>query len=162
MNNHTRDLKWLDSLQKVGDLNITWINHTFNHFTSKNVPLKENFILEPGTDINSEVLNLEIALLERNMVPSVFFRFPGLVSDKEILDKIVDFGLIPVVSDAWLAKGQWPKNGSIVLIHANGNEPIGVHDFIELLTKERDSALSRHWELFDLRESVVADEKNNK
>lgn len=132
MNNHARDLKWLDSLQKAGDLNITWINHTFNHFTSKNVPLKENFILEPGTDINSEVLNLEIALLERNMVPSVFFRFPGLVSDKEIFDKIVDFGLIPVGSDAWLAKGQWPKNGSIVLIHANGNEPIGVHDFIIL------------------------------
>ncbi|MCX6270788.1 MAG: hypothetical protein NTU44_06140 [Bacteroidetes bacterium] len=86
-------------------------------------------------------------------------RFTGLISDKEIYNRILKFGLIPVGSDAWLAKGQWPVNGSIVLIHANGNEPVGVKDFINLLKKERNEALSRHRELLDLRESLIEDEE---
>ncbi len=155
INNHSRDLNWLDSLSKVNKLSIVWINHSYNHYTSKNVPLKKNFMLESGTDINNEVINTEIALLQKNIVPSVFFRFPGLVSDYEIYDKILNLGLIPVGSDAWLAKGQWPTNGSIVLIHANGNEPIGVKDFIELLKNKHTDVLSKRWELFDLRESIV-------
>lgn len=158
MSMHPRDLNWLDSLRKAGALDITWINHTFNHQVSRQAPLKQNFLLEPGTDITSEVLNTEVALLERNILPSVFFRFPGLVSDKAVFDEILNFGLIPVGSDAWLAKGQWPKEGSIVLIHANGNEPIGIRDFIELLTRERASVLSKQWELYDLRESLIEDE----
>jgi hypothetical protein len=155
---HPGDLNWLDSLVKVGDLSIVWINHTYNHNVAKNVPLTQNFILEPGTDINSEVLNTEIAMMEKKIIPSIFFRFPGLVSDKAVFNKILSLGLIPVGSDAWLAKGQWPTNGSIVLIHANGNEPVGIHDFIELLKKEQDAVLSKRWELFDLRESVIDDE----
>lgn len=156
---HPIDLIWLDSLQKAGILDITWINHTFNHFVSKNSPLSENFMLEPGTDINSEVFRTEVALLEHGLLPSVFFRFPGLVSDKSVYDKILSFGLIPVGTDAWLAKGQEPGNGSIVLIHANGNEPVGIKDFIELLRQHQQEVLSKKWELFDLRESVIENEK---
>jgi len=158
INMHPGDLNWLDSLVKAGDLSIVWINHTYNHNVAKNVPLTQNFILEPGTDINAEVLNTEIAMMEKKIIPSIFFRFPGLVSDKAVFNKILNLGLIPVGSDAWLAKGQWPTNGSIVLIHANGNEPIGIHDFIELLKKEQAAVLSKQWELFDLRESVIDDE----
>ena len=97
-------------------------------------------------------------MLERKLLPSVFFRFPGLVSDQAIFDKILALGLIPVGTDAWLAKGQWPTEGSIVLIHANGNEPLGVKDFIKLLKTEQSSVLSKHWELFDLRNSLIEDE----
>jgi hypothetical protein len=158
MNMHPDDLNWLKHLVRAGELSIVWINHTYNHYTGKNIPLKRNFMLKPGTDINTEVLNTEIALLQRDIVPSVFFRFPGLVSDRDIYEKILNYGLIPVGSDAWLAKGQWPGSGSIVLIHANGNEPLGVRDFIDLLKKESTQALSGHWELFDLRESLVDDE----
>ncbi len=158
INAHPADLKWLNSLVMSGDLSIVWINHTYNHYSRKNVPIKKNFILTPGVDINAEVLNTEIALLKRNILPSVFFRFPGLVSDRNIYYRILDFGLIPIGSDAWLAKGQWPKNGSIVLIHANGNEPVGIKDFIKLLKNKRADVLSKRWELFDLRESLVADE----
>jgi hypothetical protein len=158
INMHPDDLNWLKSLVGAGDLSIVWINHSYNHFTDKNIPLNRNFMLESGTDINTEVLNTEIALLQRKILPSVFFRFPGLVSDHDIYDKILSFGLIPVGSDAWLAKGQRPGSGSIVLIHANGNEPLGVLDFIDLLKKERTQVLSGRWELFDLRESLVDDE----
>jgi hypothetical protein len=155
---HQEDLNWLKELVRAGELSIVWINHSFNHFTKKNLPLIKNFMLEPGTDINAEVLNTEIALLQEDIIPSVFFRFPGLVSDRTVYNRILNFGLIPIGSDAWLAKGQSPLNGSIVLIHANGNEPVGIRDFIDLLKKEGPYILSRRWELYDLRESLVYDE----
>jgi hypothetical protein len=155
---HQKDLNWIDSLIKNGSLSVVWINHTYNHYTNKNAPLKMNFMLAPNIDVNSEILKTEIALLQEGIIPSAFFRFPGLISDNEVFSKITNLGLIPIGSDAWLAKGQWPENGSIVLIHANGNEPLGVHDFIKLLNEKRTEVLSKHWELFDLRESIIEDE----
>jgi hypothetical protein len=159
INEHPKDFEWLDSLDKSGQLSILWINHSYNHRTYKNVPLSSNFLLAPGTDVKSEVLKLEILLLEKGITPSVFFRFPGLVSDKDIYDKILGYGLIPAGSDAWLAKGQWPFNGSIVLIHANGNEPLGIKDFVKLLREKQSALISGQWELFDLRESVAEEEE---
>jgi hypothetical protein len=157
---HPEDLYWLDSLSRTGDLDITWINHSFNHYMGKNVPLNVNFMLTPGTDIIAEVLNTEIALLQKNIIPSPFFRFPGLVSDQKIFSTVLNLGLIPIGSDAWLAKGQWPKDGSIVLIHANGNEPLGVREFIDLLNRKRKEVLSKQWELLDLRKSIVDEESD--
>jgi hypothetical protein len=113
-------------------------------------------MLASGTDIIYEVIKTEIALLEKEIVPSFFFRFPGLVSDHEIYNKILNLKLIPVGSDVWLVKRQWPNNGSIVLIHANGNEPVGVRD--DLLKNKRTDVLSKRWELFNLRESLVDNE----
>jgi hypothetical protein len=153
--NHPRDLKWIDSLTKVNELSVIWINHTFNHFTYKGLPLMSNFLLSRGTNVCAEVLDNERLMIGKHILPSVFFRFPGLVSDPEIFNVILDLGLIPVGSDAWLAKGQIPGNGSIVLIHANGNEPVGIREFIKLLKKEAADVRSGRWELFDLRESLV-------
>jgi hypothetical protein len=65
---------------------------------------------------------------------------------------------MPVGTDAWLANGQWPKIRSIDLIHANGNVPIDVRDFIDLLKNKQVDVLSKHWELFDLPESLVDEE----
>ncbi|MBN1984057.1 MAG: hypothetical protein JW795_21185 [Chitinivibrionales bacterium] len=45
-------------------------------------------------------------MVENDLLPSVFFIFPGLVSDRTIVAQIVSFGLIPIGSDAWLGKGQ--------------------------------------------------------
>ncbi len=47
---HPADLKWLDSLVTAGILSIVWINHSYNHYTGKDVPLKNNFMLAPGTE----------------------------------------------------------------------------------------------------------------
>jgi hypothetical protein len=133
MRDHQEDLEWLKQLQANHEIYVTWINHSFNHRVSLKAPLKENFLLQPGTDINYEVLETEKAMLRNGLLPSVFFRFPGLVSDQQLVFRITDFGLIPIGTDAWLAKGQAPQAGSIVLIHGNGNEPVGVNDFIALL-----------------------------
>jgi hypothetical protein len=154
MRQHPQDLEWLKKLQDEHEIYITWINHSFNHRVSAKLPLKENFLLEAGTNINFEVLETEMAMLKNGLLPSVFFRFPGLVSDNELVYQITDFGLIPIGTDAWLAKGQQPQAGSIVLIHGNGNEPVGVNDFIKLLKSKTQSITKKQWLLYDLRESV--------
>jgi len=77
-----------------------------------------------------------------------------LVSDRQLVEDITDYGLIPIGSDAWLAKGQVAHNGDIVLIHGNGNEPIGIKDFITLLQKEKSAITNKQWLLYDLRENV--------
>ena len=151
---HVDDLNWLKGLVKSGDISITWINHTYNHHFNPKVPLRDNFLLEPGTDLNFEILGTEIAMLQNGLLPSVFFRFPGLVSDQSIVNKVLSYGIIPVGSDAWLAKGQAPNSGSIVLIHGNGNEPVGVNDFIKLLKVEKTAVMGKEWLMYDLRESV--------
>jgi hypothetical protein len=154
MRQHPQDLEWLKKLQADHEIYITWINHSFNHRVSLTEPLKENFLLEPGTDINYEVLETEKAMLFNGLLPSVFFRFPGLVSDQQLVNRITDFGLIPIGTDAWLAKGQQPHAGSIVLIHGNGNEPIGVKDFVALLHSKTQAIANKQWLLYDLRQSV--------
>ncbi|HTK21605.1 MAG TPA: hypothetical protein VL442_18935 [Mucilaginibacter sp.] len=154
MLNHKEDLEWLKQLRNEGEIRITWVNHSYNHRVSKTAPIKENFLLEPGTDISYEVLATEQLMLKNGLIPSAFFRFPGLVSDQELVNKITDFGLIPIGSDAWLAKGQQPNAGSIVLIHGNGNEPVGVTDFIKLLRSKTKQIAKKQWLLYDLSESV--------
>lgn len=151
---HTDDLNWLKDLMAKKEIDITWTDHTYNHHFSPTAPLKTNFLLEPGTDLNFEILGTELALLQHGLLPSVFFRFPGLVSDQLVVDKVLNYGVIPIGSDAWLAKGQKPAAGSIVLIHGNGNEPIGVNDFIRLLQSKSTAITDKQWMLYDLSESV--------
>jgi hypothetical protein len=153
---HQEDLHWLKALQDSGELGITWINHSFNHRWYDSLPVKENFLVSKETDLDVEVLKTERKMLENGLTPSVFFRFPGLVSDSLIFKRITAYGLIPVGSDAWLAKNQSPHNGSIVLVHANGNEPYGIKRFFDLVRDHRDSILAGKWLLYDLRESIVS------
>lgn len=150
---HTDDLNWLKQLVENGELNITWINHSYHHEVNA-LPIAENFLLAPGTDLNVEILENEKLMLKNGLIPSVFFRFPGLVSDKILIDKIEQYGLIPIGSDAWLAKGQQVHAGSIVLIHGNGNEETGVDDFLRLLRTNYKEVQQKQWLLFDLGQGL--------
>jgi len=161
MKAHPRDLEWLLELECRGRLALTWINHSYSHRVDPHRPRGRNFLLEPGTDLTHEVLATEAALLEHGITPSVFFRFPGLVSSPELVEKILGFGLIPTGSDAWLGKGQPARPGSIVLVHGTGNEPVGVRRFIALLRDERAAVRRGRWFLLDLRESVAEEEGNS-
>jgi hypothetical protein len=158
MKEHPADLAWLVSLEREGTLAITWVNHSFHHRASPTAPLGSNFLLEPGTDVRAEVLDTEKAMLAAGLEPSVFFRFPGLVSRPDVFEAVVGLGLVPLGSDAWLAKSQPAGEGSVVLVHANGNEPLGVRRFLELLRSERERIRAGSWQLLDLRESVVETE----
>jgi len=155
MKEHPDDLKWLLGLVKNGDVTVTWVNHTCHHRVDRDLPIPENFILEKGTNIPTEILCTEEAMLENGMLPSVFFRFPGLISDALVFRTVTGYGLIPVGSDAWLAKNQKATSGSIVLVHANGNEPLGIRELISLLRQEQGNITAKRWMLYDLRESTV-------
>jgi hypothetical protein len=158
---HKQDLGWLLNQEKQGRIAITWVNHSYNYKVGKGLPLTRSFLLEEGTDLRYEVLQTEVCMIQNGMLPSVFFRFPGLVSSTKLVTGVTAFGLIPVGTDCWLAKKQWPKEGSIVLIHGNGNEPLGVKMFLQLMQKDRDLIVHKQWQLYDLRESVTEEESGN-
>ena len=128
--------------ERSGELAITWGNHTAYHHYHPGKPYRENFVLSSGENLTQDVLDLEIALIERGITPSVFFRFPGLVSDRKSIETIHDLGLIPIGSDAWLAKGQKPKPGSIILVHGNKNEPRGVDMLLEMIENKSIQGLA--------------------
>lgn len=133
MINHPNELNWLIEQQNNHKLTITWANHSFSHTYYRDLPLNRNFMLIRPDDFNYEVLATEKLLLQKGLVPSVFFRYPGLVANKELLLKLNNLGLIPLGSDAWLAKNQTPIKGSIILVHGNSNEHVGIVDFMKLL-----------------------------
>lgn len=162
MENHGNDILWLKNLEKRKMISPTWINHSYNHRFSKKLPLRKNFLLEKDTVIEYEVLATEKKMIESGLLPSVFFRFPGLISNLNLVEKITAFGLISLGSDAWLGKRQWPKGGSIVLVHATGNEPIGIVRFINLIKSKRNEIINKHWFLYDLRESVSNYERSSR
>ena len=152
---HQDDLDWIAELDRRNKIDVIWINHSFNHYYNKTLPLDLNFMLMKNTNVNQEVLLNEKTMIEHNLVPSIFFRFPGLISGHRVFEQVMEFGLIPVGSDAWLAKGEHADDGNIVLVHANGNEPLGIKKFLNLLHQNESNIRSGKWKLFDLRESVI-------
>jgi hypothetical protein len=152
---HQDDVHWLNNLDRKNKIAITWVNHSFNHYFNKNLPLYLNFMLMKGTNVDQEVLLNEKTMIEHNLTPSIFFRFPGLVSGPRVFYKVMGFGLIPIGSDAWLAKGETADDGNIVLVHANGNEPFGIRKFINLLHQNESNIRAGQWKLFDLKESII-------
>ena len=115
----------LKNYQARNVLAIEWINHSANHRYYRGVPFRNNFLLNSKTNLQDEILGNEIALIRAGVTPGVFFRFPGLVSNKRTMNYVTRKGLVVLGSQAWLAKSQRPQLGSIVLIHGNKNEPIG-------------------------------------
>jgi len=151
---HPTDLRWILDQEKKNDISVMWINHTYSHRYNKRVPWWRNFLLDKKNHIADEITRDEIAMIESGLTPSVFFRFPGLVSNREIFSKVTDFGLIPLGSDAWLGKKQWPRSGSIILVHANGQEPVGIKRFLCLLGSKKGEIAGGTWILRDIREGI--------
>lgn len=141
MERHRGELAWLKREDQEGRLRITWVNHSNRHTYEPGKPLERNFLLSAGTDFVSEVLDAERMMLANGLAPSPFFRFPGLVSDGKLVNKLREMSLIPIGSDAWLAKGEKPRPGSFILVHGNGNEPKGIRKLEELLKKGKNIQL---------------------
>ncbi|MBI5344945.1 MAG: polysaccharide deacetylase [Deltaproteobacteria bacterium] len=135
---HMEELDWILREIKGGRLQVTWINHSYTHPFAANRPLKDDFLLTEGVDFEREVLDNERLMLSSGITPSPFFRFPGLIADKKVMEKLRALSLIPVGADAWLAKGEGPSDGSIILVHGNGNEPKGVEKLLRLYGEKKD------------------------
>lgn len=125
---HEQEFQWL-ATQPM--LDITWVNHSFSHQYYRDMDMQDNFLNLPRTNPTQEILYIEQMLLSKGLTPSVFFRFPGLVSSPDLLKMINEYGLIPVSTDAWLAKGEKPTAGSIILVHGNSNEHEAIEIFME-------------------------------
>ncbi len=131
---HFADFQWLVDQRKSGALDILWVDHTYHHPYRRRLPEAANFLLSKGVDPEEEILDTERLLIANGETPSLFFRFPGLVSSDPLMQAVSRFHLVTLGADAWLAKGQHPAKGSIVLVHPNGNEPKGLAMFAHDLT----------------------------
>ncbi|MEK6791015.1 MAG: polysaccharide deacetylase [Deltaproteobacteria bacterium] len=154
---HEPDFNWLMNKAREGALRITWVNHSYTHPFDGERPLEENFLLTAGVDFEKEVLETERLLLEKGAVPSPFFRFPGLVSDAKLHSRLRAMSLIPIGANAWLAKGESPKPGSIILVHGNGNEPNGIKRLYEYYDASTGGV-----RLLPLREAFEAGRRRHK
>jgi hypothetical protein len=123
---HFDDFRWLVDRRNSGALDILWTNHTYHHPYRRKLPDDANFLLTKGVDPQEEILDTERLLIANGETPSLFFRFPGLVSSDPLMQAVGQFHLVTLGADAWLALGQKPGRGSIVLVHPNGNEPTGL------------------------------------
>jgi hypothetical protein len=132
---HFADFRWLVDQRNSGALDILWVDHTYHHPYRRNLPIDSNFLLTRGVDPEAEILDNERLLIANGETPSLFFRFPGLVSSDPLMEAVSRFHLVTLGADAWLAKGQQPEKGSIVLVHPNGNEPKGIALFARDLTR---------------------------
>ncbi len=134
LKHHFADYRWLLDQEASGRLAITWINHTYSHPYAKGVADGANFLLMPGVDPDFEILQTERLLIANGGTPSLFFRFPGLVSSSPLMQAVRRHHLISLGADAWLALNQKPRDGSIILVHPNGNEEAGLRIY------QRDAA----------------------
>ena len=146
---HPDEFQWLLIQEKEKKLDITWANHSFSHVYYADSPFSQNFLLIPETNIETEILLTEKYLLEAGEMPSVFFRFPGLVSSKSLMNTIKLYGLIPLGTDAWMAHLQTRHEeitpGGIILVHGNSNEHEGIVVVMSLLDELK---------LLDIRQSI--------
>ncbi len=126
---HFQDYRWLLDKQAAGALDILWVDHTYHHPYRRGEAHDHNFLLTKGVDVDAEILDAERLLIANGQTPSLFFRFPGLVSNAPLMQAVRRHHLISLGADAWLALGQRPGEGSIVLVHPNGNEETGLAMF---------------------------------
>jgi hypothetical protein len=143
---HQADFQWLREQQRTGALQITWIDHSYHHPYVPGRALAQNFLLGPGVDARVEILETEKLLIANGQTPSVFFRFPGLISNTALMRRAADLHLIVLGAGAWLAQSPQARPGDIVLVHANGNEPAGLRIFSALLN---DGKLPRPFRAID-------------
>jgi len=130
---HGTDFAWLREKARSGALDIAWANHSYSHPYVRRLPDGRNYFLRPGVDVDREIFETEKLIIAQGETPSVFFRFPGLVADAALLENIRSRHLIALGADAWLALGLRPRPGSIVLVHPNGNEPVGIKLLLRLM-----------------------------
>jgi hypothetical protein len=137
MEQHPADMETLIGLARDKHVAITWGLHSWVH------PKAGDFMNDLSVEaVREDTLKLERQFLEWGLVPTVYYRFPGLIHDPSRLQAILDLDLLPIDCDAWVAvqsSGTHPfggpiRDGSIVLVHGNGNEPKGIAGFEQWLS----------------------------
>jgi hypothetical protein len=139
---HPSEFRQLLDWQAAGKLDISWVNHSYRHQLSKDAQGHYHFLTAPSVDLRSAVLDLEVLLVEQGETPSPLFRFPGLTHDARTLGELNDLDLFPLDANGWLAKGEPLEHRSVVLLHGNGNEHVGIEMFFDWADANRPALLS--------------------
>ena len=132
---HYEDFRWILDERDRGALDVLWVDHSYHHPYRKGAPADETFMLTPGLNADAEILQTERLLIANGETPSLFFRFPGLISTSPLMQAVRRLHLVSLGADAWLALGKRASPGSIVLVHPNGNEPEGLRLFARAMDK---------------------------
>jgi peptidoglycan/xylan/chitin deacetylase (PgdA/CDA1 family) len=130
---HPQEMESLINLGKIKGISLLWGLHSWTH------PKSGRFMNDfAEKEIVEDTLKLELKLLEWGILPTVYYRFPGLIHDEKRISTILEMNLLPIDADAWIAvqsekhkHGGPVQPGSIILVHGNGNEPQGVSKFLK-------------------------------
>ncbi len=85
---HFDDFRWLVDQRNAGALDILWTDHTYHHPYRRKLPDDANFLLTKGVDPQEEILDTERLLIANGETPSLFFRFPGLISSDPLMQAV--------------------------------------------------------------------------
>lgn len=146
---HPEEMHNLIVLGNCKNINPVWGGHSWAH--PKSGELMNDFTLPL---FQEDTLRAEMVLLEWGIVPTVFYRFPGLFHDQVHLEKTIELDLFPIDCDSWQARlvnneknpfAQPIRAGSIILVHGNGNEPAGILPLLKWLEE------NSQWQLESIR-----------
>jgi hypothetical protein len=165
---HERQLEEIKALEKAGCLDITWVNHSYAH--PYNPELRDHdelnfFIPYKLKDFVADLMRNEQYLIEHGVAPSIFYRFPGLMSKEDQIHALKNLGLVPLGTSAWITlnggdkqyerygmpKDQKAKPGRVGLFHGNGKMPIDI-------TNARKYVLKSDFTLVSLPQALICGE----
>jgi len=146
MQRYPEALRQMIQWDREKKLVISWVNHSDTH------PVKGGFLVNPRVDFTAEVETQARRMRRSGIFNTPFFRFPGLIYDLSRLRELGGMGFVALGADAWLAKGQRVLNGSIILVHGNGNEKRGVRLLFRYLKRNEKSIIAGHLRILSLEE----------
>ena len=79
-------LPWLVDERNAGALDIVWVDHT-SPTRTRQASDAFNYLLTRGVDAEREILDTERLIIAEGETPSLFFRFPGLVSSDPLMQR---------------------------------------------------------------------------
>ncbi|MCX7883242.1 MAG: polysaccharide deacetylase family protein [Brevinematales bacterium] len=127
---HAHELPWLRERK------ILYVagNHTFSHHIFSQSWEREVFI--------AEITNTERVMLSYGILPSIWFRFPGLRFCPDHIPVLGELGLVAVDTTVWVGERKMPSIG-VMLAHANGTQPREVSHMKKFL-ETNTYALAQH------------------
>ena len=120
-------VKHIEEMKEIKTSGLDFIagNHTYNHNIIMDEVEKQNIKLE------TEIENTDRAMLENGILPSYFFRFPGLKKRPEDFETLSRLNMIAIDANQWMGKSS--KNWGILLVHSNGVVSQEVRAFLKFL-----------------------------
>lgn len=146
MQRYPEALRQMIQWDREKKLVISWVNHSDTH------PVKGGFLVNPRVDFTAEVETQARRMRRNGIFNTPFFRFPGLIYDLSRIRELGGMGFIALGADAWLAKGQRVRNGSIILVHGNGNEKRGVRLLFRYFKRKEKAILAGQLRILSLEE----------